>query len=175
MNFIKIFLFSTIFLFISQDQNRLDTKSLINDKIEIKIPVDFEIMTDELLELKYPSQNRPTFVYTNKSGGINVAFTKSKTKFSQDDILPFKDMMVRTFTKNYPTAEWINKGVKQINGRKVGFLELITPAIDTKIYNLMFFTDLDGQLLLCSFNCTHKNMNDWKPTAKEIMESLKIK
>ena len=62
-----------------------------------------------------------------------------------------------------------------MNGRKVGFVELITPAIDTKVYNLIFFTDLNGQLLLCTFNCTEKNIGQWQPAAKEIMASLKLK
>jgi len=65
--------------------------------------------------------------------------------------------------------------VSEINGRKVGYLEFITPVIDTDIYNLMFFTDLDGQLLLGTFNCTKRSIDEWQSTAKEIMNSLKIK
>ena len=101
----------------------LETKSLLNDKVELKIPKDF----------------------------------------------------VNTFEIRYPSAEWKDSGIKTINGKEVGYLELVTPAIDTEIYNLMFFTDLDGKLLLCTFNCTKKSIDEWTPTAKEIMNSLKIK
>ena len=153
----------------------LQTKLLLNEKVELKVPKDFEIMNDEMMKLKYPSERRPTLVYTNKSGGINVALNLTKNKANQDLIAPYKDNFVTTFKNMYPSAEWKESGVKEINGRKVGFLELITPAIDTKIYNLMFFTDLDGQLLLCTFNCTEKSIKEWEPTAKEIMKSLKIK
>jgi len=153
----------------------LQTKLLLNDKVELKVPKDFETMNDEMMKLKYPSESRPTLVFTNKSGGINVALSLTKNKASQDLMAPYKENFVNTFKNMYPSAEWKDSGVKEINGRKVGFLELITPAIDTKIYNLMFFTDLDGQLLLCTFNCTEKSINEWEPTAKEIMTSLKIK
>ena len=153
----------------------LQTKLLLNDQVELKVPKDFEIMNEEMMKVKYPSERRPNLVYTNKSGGINVALNLTKNKASQDLILPYKDNFVNTFKNMYTSAEWKASGVKEINGRKVGFLELITPAVDTKIYNLMFFTDLNGQLLLCTFNCTEKSITEWEPTAKEIMQSLKIK
>ena len=153
----------------------LQTKSLLNGKIELKMPKDFKVMSEEMMKLKYPSERRPTLVYTNTSGGINVALNLTNNKANQNLMLPYKENFVNTFKKLYPSADWKNSGVKEINGRKVGFLELITPAVDTKIYNLMFFTDLDGQLLLCTFNCTEKSIKEWEPTAKEIMRSLKIK
>lgn len=153
----------------------LETKSLFNDKVELKIPKGFDIMSEELLELKYPTERRPTLVYTNESGGINVTLKLTKNRASQQLISTYKDSFIQTFKYLHPLAEWEDSGIKIINGKKVGYLELITPAIDTDIYNLMFFTDLDGKMLLCSFNCTKKNIKEWKPTAKEIMNSLRTK
>ncbi len=153
----------------------LETKSLLNDKVELKIPKGFGIMSEELMKLKYPSKRRPTLVYSNKSGGINVALNLTQNQASQQLIPAYKDNFFQTFKKLYPSAEWKDSGVRTINGRKVGYLELVTPAIDTEIYNLMFFTDLDGKLLLCTFNCTKKSMDEWTSTARKIMNSLKMK
>jgi hypothetical protein len=153
----------------------LEIKSLLNDKVELKIPKDFDIMPEKLMKLKYPSERRPTLVYSNETGGINVALSLTQNQASQQMIPAHKDNFVQTFKNLYPSAEWKDSGVKTINGRKVGYLELITPAIDTEIYNLMFFSDLDGKLLLCTFNCTKKSIDEWTPIAKEIMNSLKIK
>jgi hypothetical protein len=153
----------------------LETKSLLNDRVELKIPKDFDIMPEELMKMKYPSERRPTLVYSNESGGINVALNLTQSQTNQELIPAYKENLVNTFKNAYPSAEWKDSGVRTINGRKVGYLELVTPAIDTEIYNLMFFTDLDGKLLLCTFNCTKKSIDEWTPTAKEIMNSLKIK
>ncbi len=152
-----------------------ETKSLLNDKIELKIPKDFEIMSEELMKLKYPFERRPTLVYSNESGGINVALNLTQNNASQELIPAYKENFVQTFKNLYPSADWKDSGIKVINGKKVGYLELVTPAIDTEIYNLMFFTDLDGKLLLCTFNCTKKSITEWTLRAKEIMNSLKIK
>ena len=153
----------------------LELKSLLSDKVELKIPKKFNIMPEELMKLKYPSERRPTLVYSNESGGINVALNLTQSKASQDLIEPYVENFVNTFKKMYPSAEWKGSGVKEINGQKVGYLKLITPAIDTKIYNVMFFTDMEGKLLLSTFNCTENSITEWEQTADEIMNSLKIK
>ena len=160
------FAFSTI---------ELETKSLLNDRLELKIPKAFGIMSEEMMQTKYPSERRPTLVYTNETGGINVALNLTQNQAKQNILQAYTDNMVSTFKQIYPSATWIGNGIKEINGKKVGFMELVTPAIDTEIYNLMFFTDLDGKLLLCTFNCTVENMDEWTPTAHEILNSLKVK
>jgi len=153
----------------------LVSKLVLNNKVELKIPKEFNIMSEELMKLKYPSERRPTLVYSNETGGINVALNLTENKANQDLIEPYVANFVNTFKNMYPSAEWKGSGTKDINGQKIGFLKLITPAIDTKIYNVMFFTDLNGKLLLCTFNCTEKSIKEWETTADEIMNSLKIK
>ena len=153
----------------------LINKLFLDEKVELKIPRDFDIMSEELMKLKYPSERRPTLVYSNESGGINIGLNLTENKASQELIDPYVENFVNTFKNLYPSAEWKGSGTKKINGRKVGYLKLITPAIDTKIYNVMFFTDLDGKLLLSTFNCTEKDIPEWEQSADEIMNSLKIK
>jgi len=171
---LPIMLTCVLLVFCSFLEPELETRSLLGNRIELKIPKHFVVMSDEMLQAKYPAVNRPTLVYTNESGGINVALNLTVSKADQDMIPQYKDFFVSTFKSTYPTAVWKNEGVVEINGRKTGFLELITPALDTEIYNLIFFTDLDGKLLLCSFNCTIEQLDTWAPLAKEIMNSLKI-
>jgi len=98
-------------------------------------------------------------------GGINVGFNLTQNKMDQSLIEAYVELIENSFKSAYPSAEWKNKGTQEINGRKIGYLEVITPAIDTKIYNLLFFTDLNDQLLLCTFNCTEKDIEDWTETA----------
>ncbi len=153
----------------------LESKLLLDGKIELKIPHDFDLMKEDMLKVKYPMESRPTLVYTNESGGINVALNHTQNKADQDMITAYKDNLVQTFKSVYPSAKWKDSGVKEINGRKVGYMELVTPAMDTEIYNLLFFTDLEGRLLICTFNCTKKDIKDWTPVGKEIMNSLIVK
>lgn len=178
MKNLKLFILGIIILpllSVAPDKVDFTTKSLLEDKIELKIPKDFDIMSEELIKLKYPSDRRPTLVYSNETGEINVALNLTDNKANQDLIEPYVENLVTTFKNMYPSAKWKDSGTKVINGKKVGYLKLITPAIDTKIYNVLFFTDLDGKLLLCTFNCTEKNIKKWGTAGDEIMNSLQIK
>ena len=168
----------TLFLLLSTaftSTIELEKKSLLNDQVELKVPKDFGIMSEELMKLKYPSGRRPTLVYSNASGSINLALNHTQSEATQQLLPEFKDYFVQVFTNLYPSAERKGSGLKTINGKEVGYVEFISPAIDTEIYNLIFFTDLDGRLLLCTFNCTINNLEEWEPIGKEIFNSLKIK
>jgi hypothetical protein len=132
-------------------------------------------MSEEDAKYKYPSERRPNLIYTNEDGSINVAFNHTASKGNDREVSKYKDSLKATLKRLYSSATWYGDDVLKINGKKVGFLELLTPAVDTKIYNLVFFTELEDRLLLVSFNCTEGQMKDWKPVAKEIMNSIKTK
>ena len=159
---------------VGQKNIELELTNLLNNKVSILIPKSFNIMSEEMSKLKYPSENRPSLIYTNEDGSINVAFNHTTSKTTNSNISQYKDYLKGTFKNLYPSATWYGDGTLKLNGKNVGFLELLTPAIDTKVYNLIFFTELENRLLLVTFNCTEEEMKDWKPIAKEIMNSITI-
>jgi len=153
----------------------LAVKSVLDGKVNILIPSTFTVMKEDMLKLKYPTQNRPALVYTNEAGSINVAFTHSTSNATQKDIPEMKNVFMNLFKSIHKSATWYGDGVATVNGRKVGYLEFLSQAADTKIYNLIFFTDCEGRVLLCSFNCKESQMKSWAPVGKKIMSSLKTK
>lgn len=179
MNQVKIVAFVILCFFsciaASASGIELEKKSLLNNQIELKIPKGFTLMSEKILKVKYPMERRPTLVYTDQTGGINVALNLTENQVNQALMSSYTDNFVQSFKQVYASAKWKGSGVKTINGRQVGYLELVTPALDTNIYNLMVFTDLHGKLLICSFNCTEKSIKDWESIAKEIMQSLIVK
>jgi len=153
----------------------LEKKSILNNKVDILMPKGFEIMSEEMAKLKYPGERRPTLIYTDEKGLVNVAFNHTMSKASQEQVEAYKETLVTTFKNVYPSASWKSSGVEVINGRKVAYIELVTTAIDTNIYNLIFLTDLDDRLLLCTFNCVESSQEEWETPAHQIMNSLNIK
>lgn len=178
MNYLKkIVSLSFILLLISSTKpnQELEIKTLLNDKIELKIPKEFSLMGEDIIKIKYPANNRPTTVFSNTKTTTNIALNLTTHPADQNLIEQYKESFLNTFTKSIPTAEWKSNGVKEINGKKVGYLEFISPATDTKIYNLLFFTDVEKKLLLCNFNCIVEDTSQWLSVANEIFNSLKVK
>ncbi|MEJ8547422.1 hypothetical protein [Brevibacillus borstelensis] len=154
--------------------DKLEAKKVLSDKVEILIPKGFDIMSEEMAKVKYPGENRPTLIYTDADGSVNLAFNHTPTPVQDSQIKELKDQMKQVFEQGYPDATWYKDEVTQINGKNVGVFELLTPAADTKVYNLIFFTELDGKLLMMTFNCTDKLMDEWKPLAQQILQSYKV-
>jgi len=153
----------------------LEKRTLLDNKIEILVPKDWKPMSEELIKIKYPGAKPPTYVLSDVSGGISLAFNHIDSRATQEHIETYKGYLKKSLEDAFEDEEWIEDGIKEINGKKVGFFKLITNTASGKIYNQMFFTDLDGKLLIISFNVVENKMKDWKAAADEIMNSLTIK
>jgi len=174
----KIFLipFLCLAFIVSQGQTiELENRFLLNNKVQILLPKSFDTMPEDMVKVKYPGEQRPTLVFSDESTEVNFALNHTSSKASQAVLEKYREVFVETFKKSFPSAEWEDNGIKMINGKKVGFLKLVSQAIDTKIYNLLFFTDLDGKLIIFTFNCTIEKKAEWAETAEKIFNSLKIK
>ena len=65
-------------------------------------------------------------------------------------------------------------GKEAISDKNIAYVEFSNPALDGKLYNLMFFFELDGKTLMGSFNCITKSMRYWQKPALEMMRSIKV-
>lgn len=149
-------------------------KSLFEDRIKIFLPKDFELMDRETASIKYPYEARPNPIFTDNTTTKNVTFNYTQSDVDEDGIGEFKDSMRIVLERMQPSANWLEDAIEQINGRNVGFFEIVIPALDANVYNLMFFTELSGMALIGCINCLEEDMEDWIPVAKGIMSSLKI-
>ena len=149
-------------------------QSIMEGKITFRMPRLFSIMDLELASLKYPSERRPNLIYTDESTTINLAFNAIQYELSDEEVEDFRDDMAEVLEQAQPSAQWMEKEMTVINDRTIGFIEVITPALDGNIYNLMFFSALDGQALIGTFNCMEDDMETWRPIARSMMETLQF-
>ena len=73
----------------------------------------------------------------------------------------------------------VNPGIKEreigsmdVLGKKIAYVEFSNPAMDGKLYNLMFYLAVKGQPLMGSFNCRTKEMKYWRSVAFEMIQSI---
>jgi hypothetical protein len=153
----------------------LEKKVVLDDKVEILMPKGWKPMSDELIRIKYPGARPPKLVYSDNTGAISLAFNHTESKATKEVLDKYAEVLKQSLEKAYPDAVWEESGMKEINGKKVGFFRVITETPNDRIYNYMLFTDLDNKLLICSFNCVEKRLKEWRPVAQEIMESIRFK
>jgi len=147
----------------------------LSGKVSLKVPKMFSPMSKETLDIKYPATQRPTEVLSDSTSGVSIAFNHTKSRMQPDQIEEGYKSISKMFHNLYPSAKWIRNETITQNGSKFMVLELVTPAIDTKIHNIMYGTSVDGRFLLVAFNTTEEQAEDWLPVGEKIMQSIKIK
>lgn len=152
----------------------LEKKIVMNNKIELLLPKDWKPMSEQLVQKKYPGPRPPKLVYSDITGAVSIAFNHTDSKASPEVLDKYKEALKAGLMNAYPDAVWEKEAITEINGKKVGVFEVFTETADDKIYNYMVFTDVEGKLLICSFNCTENRLKTWKPVAQQIMNSLKF-
>ena len=149
--------------------NNIETQYEMFDGFKIKIPSEFKIMSDEIVNVKYPNGNAPSLVYTNDKTTINVALVMNDVAMKNSQIEEYVKTMESTY-KNY------SKDVKlkfwERNNHKIGEMEFTTQGSDTEIYNHIITFSVNDKLRLVNFNCTKEQMSEWQEVGKFIMESI---
>lgn len=148
------------------------TESLYGGKLKVSIPRSFSEMSTDMIAVKYPNAvNRPNVVYTNDRANVNVALTRVEMPTEQEDIPEVKEVLSQQLQAAKPMN--FQSRIEKINGSDVVVFEFESQAVDSKIYNLMFATDVDGKLLIGTFNCTEALKKEWQSRGKEILLSIK--
>lgn len=162
------------FVEIAGEEIQIIDQSILDGKVTLRMPEIFTIMLPELASLKYPSERRPNLIYTDESSTINLAFNMTTHSVTEMEIAEFQENMADVLEQAQPTAEWLDNDSKEIDGKNIGFFEIITPALDGDIYNLMFFASIDGKALIGTFNCMEEDVEEWRPVAQAMMDTLKF-
>jgi hypothetical protein len=148
-------------------------KRVLSERVEILIPKGFEVMSEQQLDFAYgKAGSRPSVIFTNNNL-VSLAFNYSDNDSDQDMVDIYADTFAKSYHKLYKEAVWFGEGVKNINNRKVGYLEFMKPEMGHEVYTLVFFTDVQGKLMICTFNCADRQKPEWEPIAKQIMLSVK--
>lgn len=149
--------------------NNIETQYKMFDGFKIKIPSEFKIMSDEIVNVKYPNGNAPSLVYTNDKTTINVALVMNDVTMKNSGIEEYVKTKESTY-KNYSKDVKLNFWER--TNHKIGEMEFTTEGSDTEIYNHIIAFSVNDKLRLVNFNCTKEQMNEWQKVSKFIMDSI---
>ena len=165
-----------MFPILSFGQPKLDrTISLLDNKVEIRVPNELSKMTDAMWTLKYHTMPRPELVLTDENGEINLLVDLTQQPATDNQLAEYKNFRISNLKKTRTDIKVLSDGVKIVNGKKIGYLKFLSQASDQKIFNYYFFTVVNGKILFFTFNCIEKLQNIWEKTADQMLNSLKIK
>lgn len=151
------------------------TYTVLDGKASLSAPASLRDMTKDEYAFKYRNHAEPALSLTDDLLEVNMIVQPMEQPLKPEQLADFTAFQVAQIKKKRSDADVLGNGVKTIGGHKVGWVKFIVKASDQKVYNHVFFTDVNGKAVLFNFNCVTVKQEEWAPKADAIMASLQFK
>ena len=141
--------------------------------LKLDMPKGYTELSADEIDSKFGRNGRkPVKAFGNKSRAstVSVTFSPVKHPLTQDTLPELKETMEGMLPKLTPGLVFNDKKMVTVGERQWIFLDSTVPAIDTKVRNQMYLTDLNGNMVGVNFNST---VEEFKSQAKAFSASAK--
>lgn len=147
---------------------------LIDNRITLRLPEDFELVSEEAIAQVYFLGNKPQYVLANDYLYFNVGFNRTEHPVPNSAIGDFSKVAKTMLERVGPKVKILDSSLFQSNDYNVATIEFISRAVDQTIYNQMFYVSLDNKLLIGFINFPSKYSKRLKPIGDEIIHSFQM-
>lgn len=145
---------------------------LFDGSVGIWLPMDFAEWPKKEIEKYYVLGSKPDFVLGNGYLDFSVGFHHTSNEVPNEMMGEFADLAGMIIKQAGPQARIYGKKVQKNGKHIISSLELVTHAIGCTTYNVLFFTSLQGRVMIGFINFDFHNLKRYKPIVKEIVESF---
>jgi len=163
------------YVIMGEEKIIFNRRFLLDKKFSVIMPEAFKPMSKKHADIKYPSINRPDFIYTNEATTVNFSFSHKPEEVPNGAITEIKDMVQPIAMRMFPSSKVIDSDTLDANGRNVAYYDFITPALDMELYTLVYIFSLEGRVVLGGCSCPANEMDDWKPIFLQMLCSIEVK
>jgi hypothetical protein len=151
---------------------------LRNGRISFVPPAGFKPMSKEDIAFKFGRNGAayaPELVYSNEPQNVSVAMTFGGSGLREAELDELKKFLETQLGRSIPGVEWIEREIVTRDGRRWIHLRLKAAAIDTGVFNDIYATVFDGQLLMFNFNSTIAQYEKHKESLHRSAQTITVK
>lgn len=149
-------------------------RQLLDGKVAIWMPDDFEELTPEEVAVSYPLGNKPDKVYSNSYLDLAAGYNYTHHEVPDEYMGDFLKIARLSLERTGPKVRIISENVRKTEKHTISSIELISHTVTESIYNLMYFASLDGRVLIGFINFNCRNRERYKPVAQEMASSFRF-
>lgn len=183
MKIILVSIFISLLLFFPQTKL---VKTKITQDITVSIPENFTVMTPADVNQRYKSYRKPIALFTDPSRLVDFGVNFSFTKWAVGDLEILAKFYKSSLLNLYTEVEFINEGMRSINGKEYVHFEFISTVATTednsmvilkpiRKYTQLLYTVDKGRTIIFNFSCPAEQQLIWQSDASRIMASVNIK
>ena len=157
-------------------------KVKLNDEVTIYVPKSFSPMTKEDMELRYQSYRLPLALYSDPSRLIDFGVNRSYSRWQESDLEMMAEFYKASIAELYDKVTILSEGIKEVNGHRFVFFEftsIVYPENEyqdsVKKYTYIMYSLTNGTTYVFDFSCPRSMQDEWRPTAQQMMEAIKLK
>ncbi|MGG3837489.1 hypothetical protein QJQ58_17645 [Paenibacillus dendritiformis] len=113
-------------------------------------------------------------VYRNEAHAVNIILQYTDHPGQPIDMKAMKSEMIRNMKSMELNTEWVEDGVKEVNGRNIYYCAFLNPVAHGKVFNFLFFADAGRKRLIGNINCSGKDSKLWSCIAQEMIDSMEV-
>lgn len=153
---------------------RFSERALFDDRIGIWMPEDFEELPPETIAAIYLLGNKPDMVFANSYLTFSIGFHYTEHEVPNEYMGDFSKIARMILDRSGPKVKILSEKVRQTGRHTVSSLELLSHTVTDTVYNVMFFSSLEGRVLIGFINFNYKFQERYRPIAKEILQSFRF-
>lgn len=146
--------------------------ALLDEKLHITLPANFNDMEADMMNFKYPSQQRPQIIKTNPEGSINFAFNYLDIPLLAEQTIMAVEQFRVMIRKVQPANIFFDLKEESTADITISWFDYKSYCIDEQMYNVLYVTPINGKMLQGIFNCPFGAQEEWKPVVLQIMLSI---
>jgi hypothetical protein len=160
-------------------------KTKVNNNITLGLPLGFMPIPDSELAQRYPSVRRPMAAYTNVDREADLSINISATQWPDGNIEMASQFFRSSLYYLFDRVQMINEGIADQYGKQFIYFEFesrvegnrmeIGQQTAVRKYTYIYYLVEPGRTLVFTFNTDSRFKQKWQDTAKNVMESIKVK
>lgn len=159
----------------NQKELSLLQRPLFEESLMSYLPEDYVQSSLRELKVKYPSEQRPQIVYRNKRDTINIGFQLIEESVPDEHIVDMRNVMRDAYKQVNPVTNILDEGLIEVEGRPLAYYAFDSFALGGQMFNLVYVTRLNEQILIGVMNSGKKDMRMCRPLFQGIMHTLEFK
>lgn len=161
-------------ILINQIPVTFSERIILDDKVAIWMPDDFEELTQEEISTIYLLGNKPQIVWGNTYLNFSLGFHYTEHKVPNEYMGDFAKIAKMMLEKTGPKVTIYGVKNRKSGKHNISYLELVSHTLDAAIYNIMFFSSLEERILIGFMNFGYKHSKRYQPIALEMLETFRF-
>ena len=151
-----------------------EDKMLLDGRLFMRVPKDFEPLSDAIIKQQFIMESKPQYVYENPYLPFGITFTVTNIPGDKTNIEQMFTYMVRTVKTVGPNVRILSTGKKVIHDIYVRWFEAISQTITEPSYRTVFVFPLNKMTAIGCITCPSRLKKRYQPIMQEMIDIIRF-